>query len=205
MTGQAWHDMLTVFRALGGTADNICLRHGERGRGIFPVDPGRPIAIHIPENLLIKLSDIRFVDGKFRMKPETKATPAEIAFFEHYENNFSWGEGGRTETERVFEQAQTLPQSLRHKLKAEYPLGNWFDDPTDVLVLYARWGRMRMRPTAVPGQFEGRFLATRERGVRHLAVNALSHGTLYDDALPYDSKAWGIPFVVAEPAVAAQP
>jgi len=51
MTGQAWHDMLTVFRALGGTADNICLRHGERGRGIFPVDPGRPIAIHIPENL----------------------------------------------------------------------------------------------------------------------------------------------------------
>ena len=76
MTGQAWHDMLTVFRALGGTADNICLRHGERGRGIFPVDPGRPIAIHIPENLLIKLSDIRFVDGKFRMKPETKATPA---------------------------------------------------------------------------------------------------------------------------------
>jgi len=134
MTGQAWHDMLTVFRALGGTADNICLRHGERGRGIFPVDPGRPIAIHIPENLLIKLSDIRFVDGKFRMKPETKATPAEIAFFEHYENNFSWEGGGRTETERVFEQAQTLPQSLRHKLKAEYPLGNWFDDATDVLV-----------------------------------------------------------------------
>jgi hypothetical protein len=77
-------------------------------------------------------------------------------------------------------------------------------DPTDVLVLYARWGRMRMRPTAVPGQFEGRFLATRDRGVRHIAVNALSHGTLYDDALPYDSKAWGIPFVVAEPVVAAQ-
>jgi len=134
MTGQAWDDMLTVFRALGGTADNICLRQGERGRGIFPIDPAKPIAIRIPENLLIKLSDVRFVDGKFRMSPETKATPGEIAFFENYENRFSWGEGGRGEAEKVFEQAQTLPQSLRHKLKAEYPLGDWFDDPTDVLV-----------------------------------------------------------------------
>jgi hypothetical protein len=134
MTGQAWHDMLTVFRALGGTADNIYVRDGERGRGIFPLDPTRPIAIHIPENLLIKLADVRFVEGKFRMRPETKATPAEIAFFEHYENNFSWGGGGRTDTERVFEQAQTLPQSLRQTLKTEYPFGDWFEDPTDVLV-----------------------------------------------------------------------
>lgn len=77
-------------------------------------------------------------------------------------------------------------------------------DPTNVLVLYARWGRMRMRPTGVPGQFEARFLAPHEGGVRHIAVNALSHGTLYDDALPYDSKAWGIPFVVGAPPVAAQ-
>ena len=76
-------------------------------------------------------------------------------------------------------------------------------DPTDVVVLYARWGRLRMRPTGTPGQFEGRFLAPSVLGVRHLAVNALSHGTLFDDALPYDSKAWGIPFVVAEPATAA--
>jgi hypothetical protein len=76
-------------------------------------------------------------------------------------------------------------------------------DATDVLVLYARWGRMRMRPTAVPGQFEARFLAPAEGGLRHLAVNALSHGTLFDDALPYDSKAWALPFRVATGEVAA--
>ncbi len=103
MAGQAWDDMLTVFRALGGTADNICLRNRERGRGIFPIDPGRPIAIQIPENLLIKLADVRFVDGKFRVRPESKATPGEIAFFENYENHFSWGGGGRSEVESIFE------------------------------------------------------------------------------------------------------
>jgi len=75
-------------------------------------------------------------------------------------------------------------------------------DATDVLVLYARWGRMRMRPTGTTGQWEARFLAPAQGGLRHLAVNALSHGTLFDDALPYDSKAWALPFVVAAPEVA---
>ena len=37
---------------------------------------------------------------------------------------------------------------------------------------------------------------------RQFAVNALSHGTIFDDALPYDSKAWALPFVVAAPEVA---
>ena len=27
-------------------------------------------------------------------------------------------------------------------------------------------------------------------GERFIAVNALSHGTLYDDTIPYDSMAW---------------
>lgn len=75
-------------------------------------------------------------------------------------------------------------------------------DPTDVLVLYARWGRMRMRPTGTPGQWEARFMAPTQGGLRHLAVNALSHGTLFDDALPYDSKAWALPFRVATGEVA---
>jgi hypothetical protein len=76
-------------------------------------------------------------------------------------------------------------------------------DASDVVVLYARWGRMRMRPTGTPGQFEARFLAPSQGGLRHLAVNALSHGTLFDDALPYDSKAWALPFRVVAPDVAA--
>ncbi|HTR97698.1 MAG TPA: hypothetical protein VMH61_07320 [Candidatus Acidoferrales bacterium] len=31
-------------------------------------------------------------------------------------------------------------------------------------------------------------------GMRHFGVNALSHGTLFDDTAPYDSKAWILPF-----------
>jgi hypothetical protein len=78
-------------------------------------------------------------------------------------------------------------------------------DASDVVVLYSRWGRLRMRPGTAPGEFVGHFLAPANTGLRHVAVNALSHGTLFTDDGPYDSKAWGIPFVIAAPVVAAQP
>lgn len=68
-------------------------------------------------------------------------------------------------------------------------------DPTDVLVLYTRWGRQRMHPVS-PGVWQGTFLSAFDGGLRHVAVNALSHGTLFDDAGPYDSLVWGIPLVV---------
>lgn len=35
-------------------------------------------------------------------------------------------------------------------------------------------------------------------GFRHFGVNALSHGTLFDDTAPYDSQAWVVPFVVRD-------
>jgi hypothetical protein len=40
-------------------------------------------------------------------------------------------------------------------------------------------------------------------GLRHIGVNAFSHGTLYDDQLPYDSQAWILPFMV-KPSMMAE-
>jgi hypothetical protein len=42
-----------------------------------------------------------------------------------------------------------------------------------------------------------------EHNLRHVGVNAFSHGTLYDDQLPYDSQAWILPFMV-KPNVMAE-
>lgn len=38
--------------------------------------------------------------------------------------------------------------------------------------------------------------ASPEIGAHHVGVNALSHGTLFDDAAPYDSQSWLFPYVV---------
>ena len=47
----------------------------------------------------------------------------------------------------------------------------------------------------IAGEFQGRFLSPAPGGLKHVAVNALSRGTLFDDVAPYDSKAWAIPYV----------
>ena len=48
-----WNDMLNEFRALGGVAENIRIGHGPFGRGLFPIDPKKPVSISIPESLLV--------------------------------------------------------------------------------------------------------------------------------------------------------
>lgn len=134
MRESGWEAMLTELRALGGTADNICLRDGPFGRGLFPIDPARPVTIHIPEKLLIGVDEVRFENGAFRVAPDAKIGTRERAFLEAYQADFSWGGGGRAETARIFEQAQALPDELREQLQFKYRCGDWFQSPTDALV-----------------------------------------------------------------------
>jgi hypothetical protein len=120
--------MLAEFRALGGTAENVCLRDGIYGRGLFPMDAAKPVAIRIPDNLLLDMADATFVSGSFRVAPDSKMGARERAFLEAYENDFSWGGGGRSEAERIFAQANELAPDLRLKLRNDFHCGPWFED-----------------------------------------------------------------------------
>jgi len=66
----------------------------------------------------------------------------------------------------------------------------------DVVLLYAHDHRKRMKNNG-DDTYTGVFHAGDWDGWRHFAVNALSHGTLYDDTAPYDSKAWVFPYAVS--------
>ena len=50
--------LLEQFVELGGTAENICLRKGELGRGIFPLDSLRRAKIFSPKDLFIDRDDV---------------------------------------------------------------------------------------------------------------------------------------------------
>src|ERR1700683_1846899 len=101
MTTRAdWLDLLEEFRRLGGTADNVCTRDGSFGRGIFPIDPSRPVRIRVPENLLLTFEEATFQEGKFRVAPNSRMGDAERKWLEHYMDNYSWGGGGQTSVER---------------------------------------------------------------------------------------------------------
>lgn len=73
-------------------------------------------------------------------------------------------------------------------------------DPTDAVFLLAGWGHQRLRPTA--DGFVGAFRSPYEMRLFRFGVNALDHGTLFDDQAPYDSDFWGIPARTVAPVIA---
>ena len=126
--------MLDEFRALGGTAENIRLGQGALGRGVFPVDPTKPVVVHVPENLLIDCSDVVFENGALRLRTDADVGDRERSWLEHYQAALSWGDEGAAEVRRIFEAAQALPADLRKQLRDRFQCGLWFDNMTDEAV-----------------------------------------------------------------------
>jgi hypothetical protein len=122
----AWKEMLDEFRALGGIAENVRLGHGAFGRGLFPIDPAKPIEISIPDSLLVSESDITIENNAFRISPASPIDARGRAFVEDYERDFSWG-AGHVEVERFLTQMHELPGRLQHVLTKDFGLGRFFN------------------------------------------------------------------------------
>jgi hypothetical protein len=122
-----WDDMIAEFRALGGTADNIRLGMGAIGRGIFPIDPALPIKIDVPENLLVPVADLEFDGaGDIRLKSDSKIGAREKAFFEAFERDFSFGDGGYRDCEAFLGEMDALADELKKLLAGDFGLGHLF-------------------------------------------------------------------------------
>lgn len=116
-----WEDMLAEFRALGGTAENICLKEGAHGRGLFPVDPAKPIRVHIPESLLIDVRHLQLENGRVRIR-ETAGLGSRVKhFLEDYQQNFAWGVA-RHNTESLLQMVHEAPLPLRQMLKSPFEM-----------------------------------------------------------------------------------
>ena len=112
-----WDFLLSEFRRLGGIADNICQKEGRYGRGIFSINPALKSRIFTPAKLLIKTDDIYLEDNKLRIKKEEGYSQEIRNFFNFYQDNFSWGSGGR-ETTEIFERGLSLfNQNLKELIK----------------------------------------------------------------------------------------
>lgn len=70
-------------------------------------------------------------------------------------------------------------------------------DATDAVFVHVRKKGFRSELTSNDdGTFSGTYVTGERPGVRHLLVDVLSNGTLYDDTEAYDNLAWGIPYVL---------
>ena len=116
-----WNFLLYAFRKLGGVADNVCQKEGEYGRGIFSVNPTLRAKILTPSKLLIKKADIYLDDNKLRIKKDKSYNQEIREFFNFYQDNFSWGSGGK-ETTELFEKGLNLFNSNLKELIKKYAL-----------------------------------------------------------------------------------
>lgn len=112
-------EILQQFRALGGTANNIELRYGIFGKGLFPIDPKLPIKIVAPNNILIspnciKLNNKNQIRLKFRSK--FKLDSKLVNFFEQYQDFFGWGDGGLSEVQGRHLELKALPEKIKQLL-----------------------------------------------------------------------------------------
>lgn len=116
-----WDFLLAEFRRLGGIADNVCQKEGEYGRGIFSVNPSLKARIFTPSKLLVKKDDIYLEDNKLRIKKDKEYNEEIRHFFNFYQDNFSWGSGGK-ETTELFEKGLSLFNSNLKNLIKKYAL-----------------------------------------------------------------------------------
>jgi len=115
-----WDDLLKMFRMLGGTADNIVVKTGARGRGLMASDPERPILVRVPRNLLFSLDDVAFEGDELKLRRMANFDEATRQFFDNYQAGFSWGAGGREESIAFIAALDALPADVRALLAEEF-------------------------------------------------------------------------------------
>jgi hypothetical protein len=153
---EAWDGLLDEFRAVGGIAENVRLAEGAYGRGVFPVDPERPIRILIPQASTIAVADTMLRDGELVVRPGA-ARKKDTRFFDNYQRHFGWSAGGREFSLALQGAWHELPADVVDFLKATCALEDIerrFVAPTDESALqdYARsrvfllGGRQRFVP-----------------------------------------------------------
>jgi len=111
-----FQDLLERFTALGGTAENVCQRVGEYGRGIFPIDSSRRTKIMTPKNLLVNASNLCLDGKKVVIEDEKSYTAEELAFLEMYWNEYSWGNFGNKDSASFLKFIVSLEEPIKKQL-----------------------------------------------------------------------------------------
>jgi hypothetical protein len=110
-------EILEKFRTLGGVADNVELRHGEYGRGIFPINPNLPIKIITPTHLLVSPNWLKLDrENHIRINPKLGLDPAFVDFYESYQKFFGWSNVGINELSDYHNDLVKLPKSIKQFL-----------------------------------------------------------------------------------------
>lgn len=112
-----WDEMIRTFQRLGGIAENVCQQRGKYGRGIFPIDPKRHSRISVPTHMMVSVESVALENGAIRIRESPQHSHEFCKFFNQYQENFSWGNGGREEVENFEAGLRSLPEHVKKFLQ----------------------------------------------------------------------------------------
>lgn len=130
-----WAELVDRFTALGGVLDNVDLRYGPRGRGLFAKAPGRPVRIFVPGHLVVPCEFIGLSGGRPVLTAAAEVQPGVADLFALYAETLWAGENGIAATRRFLSDVASLPQAARDMLGREFGLSPWFRPIDDAQVL----------------------------------------------------------------------
>jgi hypothetical protein len=135
---EAFCNIRDSFLALGGIADNVRYGRGPNGRGLFAIDPAKPVRLSVPRSLLFPTDAVALVDGRLTLSPQAGAGEQEQRFFATYQSALSWAEGGRAEVVDFLDLLDALPERARACLAKDFGLAYLFE-PHDEAALLERF------------------------------------------------------------------
>jgi hypothetical protein len=121
----AWSfdEVLESFRALGGAVQNLRLGNEGAEPALYVVDPREPVLLRVPRNLILRVEDVEFTAGRIGIRQFASVGRPERVFFDRYQDVFSWGAAGDSESVVFISALDSLPQGLRQLLRAELGFG----------------------------------------------------------------------------------
>jgi len=115
-----WDELAASFRDLGGELHNVTMRQSNGSRGLFAIDPSRPVRIHIPDEILVRIEDIQSDMDALTIKPGASYSDQARDFFERYHGFTSWAGGGRESAEKFLKGLYRLPPPIKQVLTEEF-------------------------------------------------------------------------------------
>lgn len=172
--------MIEEFRALGGVAENVELKEGRFGRGLFARDPQEPVELFVPASLMFAADEVELAEDGLGLSAKAEADERTRRFWRDYQRDFGWGVGCG-HAEHLLTLLQDVPAELRAFLEKPFKLAQWLDGPTQDAIL------QRYINTRSIGYGGGRYimpvveLANHGRGQRFVFSEGIRLSGLFPD------------------------
>lgn len=110
---EKWCLVKQQFQELGGIAENVELREGLNGRGLFPLDQACKVSLVCPYELLVSLDEIEIRRGELIFIESSDKSTKIRDFVEFYYSSFVWNDHIRRQAIAFAHSIINLPEELK--------------------------------------------------------------------------------------------